>query len=581
MAAAATINNNNNSNTIRPIPTRTHVYDRGEMASVVLSLADAVPDSSIVTSETSGPRIRKRSRPAIQDSFEKMPNLPATPPPIPAATTTATRSPSSSSSSLTLLGAKNAELLRTNQRQYKERNDSERWQHLLTPLDKTGLLYLNTSGVSDDHEPEATTKSNKKNPLYMRRMSQALHARNTNVARLKSLSTKSSLRKLTQMNHNSLIRKMGASQLAFSHRLSILRDAYVRPLLSLAIKDAQENVELGQMLVKQGVTLNHRDELPKKMQLSKSANKTIAELFSHLPQLIREHKELASALEATTFASTPVKIDFEEVVHQIQRLSYFYKEFTLTHLWSLQNFENLVYSDKKVKKAITILEAKAPDDHQDIRSLLFSIHVSWFWRLSEDLHSLYTISRQLAQKRTAKLIGSCLDRLEKIIVQLWPSMERIADIQHAAMLQQRIDGLTEPLVGPQQRLIHMSIVDMRNKSLSATWKSLLAVILSDRIFLIRRKKLNAPFKVKYCIKFNELNVKFTHFNGTKTYGIILKKSKSINITLRVGSKKALHEWKALLQQLPINIDMDSSPFSTPNMMGHLPSIMNVNQYVCV
>lgn len=75
-------------------------------------------------------------------------------------------------------------------------------------------------------------------------------------------------------------------------------------------------------------------------------------------------------------------------------------------------------------------------------------------------------------------------------------MERIADIQHAALLQQRIDGLTEPLVGSQQRLLHMALVDVKKTTLVAMWKPLLMVILADRIFFLRRKTLDTRFKIK-------------------------------------------------------------------------------------
>jgi hypothetical protein len=75
-------------------------------------------------------------------------------------------------------------------------------------------------------------------------------------------------------------------------------------------------------------------------------------------------------------------------------------------------------------------------------------------------------------------------------------MERIADIQHAALLQQRIDGLTEPLVGPHQRLLHMALVDVKKTTLVAMWKPLLMMILADRIFFLRRKTLDSRFKIK-------------------------------------------------------------------------------------
>lgn len=77
----------------------------------------------------------------------------------------------------------------------------------------------------------------------------------------------------------------------------MLRKYYIRPLLSIAIKDAQENIELAQELHKQGVVASHREELPKRIQLSRSANKTISELFTHIPQLSHEHGELSNAIE--------------------------------------------------------------------------------------------------------------------------------------------------------------------------------------------------------------------------------------------------------------------------------------------
>ena len=67
-----------------------------------------------------------------------------------------------------------------------------------------------------------------------------------------------------------------------------------------------------------------------------------------------------------------------------------------------------------------MLEEKAPADHRELRPMLFTMHVSWLWRLVENLHSLYTISRQLGQKRVARPISLCLDHLEKIAAKLWP-----------------------------------------------------------------------------------------------------------------------------------------------------------------
>ncbi|RKP25130.1 hypothetical protein SYNPS1DRAFT_22864 [Syncephalis pseudoplumigaleata] len=503
-----------------------------DVASNIVTLADTVLDSSMLAEEAQ--RARKASRPLCCYS-----------PPNP------------------IIDAPPKKMARTASRsEGAPKPEGERWRYLLMPPASTGLLYLGDHAAASD----GSSIFRRRTAIDIARMSQALHARKSSPVPSRRPTHKESALSTAKPGLRPLLGKLARFQATFSGRLALLRKHYAQPLLSLAAKDAEESFELAQELSRQGVAPNHRETLPQRIQLSRSANKTIVELFAYLPQLAHEHSELSRAIEAAADESTRGRVDFDRITYQMKRIGNHYREFASGHLWALQNFENLVYSDDKAKEAIRVLEDRAACSDRDIRAMLFSMHIQWFWRFAEELSRLYRCTIQLSDLGAIRSIGACLDHCEDVAGHLWPLMERIADIQHAALLQHRIDGLVEPLVGPQQRLLHMALVDIRKTALVAMWKPLLMVILSDRIFFLRRKTLDTRFRIKYCIRFNHTSAKFIKFNGTTTYGLVFQSPRFHQITVRIGSKKMLREWEALAKSLPFPVQHDIDVLNEPIVM---------------
>ncbi|KAI8057242.1 hypothetical protein BDF22DRAFT_670351 [Syncephalis plumigaleata] len=508
----------------------TPLHDRSGVASTIVTLADTVLDNSMLAEEAQ--KVRKTSRPICCFS-------PIAPIPIDGSTKRPAQMVDTTidDNSTTIIEDDGDD-------GSGDPSEKERWHHLFMLPANTGLLYLGDQAVIADRGSILSRKTS----ADIEYMSQALNSRKTTPVPSRLPSRIDVISSSSKSGLYVMLNKLDKFQLEFSRHLVMLRKYYIRPLLSLAIKDAEENVELAQELLKQGVTACHREELPKRIQLSRSANKTISELFTHIPQLAHEHGELSNAIEVVANEAVSGRGDYKRISYQMQRIDSYYMEFTQNHIWALQNFENLVYSDNKVKDAIRILESKAPSNHRNLRVLLFSMHINWFWKFAEDLHQIYLLCMERANLMPPDQSS------HKIAKQLWPFMERIADTQHAALLQQRIDGLTEPLVGSQQRLLHMALVDVRNTTLAAMWKPLLMVILVDRIFFLRRKTLDTRFKIKYCIYFNQTSARFVQFNRAKSYGLIFQSPRYHELTVRIGSKKLLREWQTLTKSLsfPVN-----------------------------
>ncbi|RKP08070.1 hypothetical protein THASP1DRAFT_30118 [Thamnocephalis sphaerospora] len=276
--------------------------------------------------------------------------------------------------------------------------------------------------------------------------------------------------------------------------------------------------------------------------------KVISAPFSSLFKLIELHTRFLMALKRERPLDGRPEVVTSLLLDHVPRLSCYYK-FAYDHPMALCKFETLVFLDKQLAKAIEIRDDASP--YAGLRALLFTVPVSRIWYYGGVLRSIHRRMGNALPRQLLNKLELCLRNLEKLARHLWPIMHHVANMQRVALMQRNLAGLKRTLMTPTQQIHHLDTLEFRVHEDTASWCKASAILLSDRLLLLREKGgRNNRFTLRMGVFFAESTFTFTKklFNSNAG-GFYVHQPHHVDIQLRIVNKEALQTWRHLLAQL--------------------------------
>ncbi|RKP08417.1 hypothetical protein THASP1DRAFT_29775 [Thamnocephalis sphaerospora] len=276
----------------------------------------------------------------------------------------------------------------------------------------------------------------------------------------------------------------------------------------------------------------------------------ISRLFEHLDSLIDVHVRFLEALKRGQALRALPYIVVPIIAIFVKQLSV-YTMYAQSMVDALREFESLAFSNSKLANFIAARDKKSSKPH--LRALLITIPVSCIWHYGAVLNTMHEGFRKDAGSEDKQELEYCLGHLEQIAKCIWPALQNIANTQHIATLQKRIQGISSSLLVPGQQ-IHMvdSIYILEDHGDESLIKqlSVYAIILTDRIVLFKVTRNRKQLNVHKMYLFANISFSFSKMSGRNYSCIyILRSNDATGVRLVPLSKELSATWRRHLKRL--------------------------------
>ncbi|KAI9594888.1 hypothetical protein BDF19DRAFT_443995 [Syncephalis fuscata] len=264
--------------------------------------------------------------------------------------------------------------------------------------------------------------------------------------------------------------------------------------------------------------------------------------FDHLFKMIELHSSFLSALKE----AHPVDLQPSRLAALfMEHIPHLHLHFAHANILAatLNSFETLAFNDEKLARTIKMRDQASLSEN--LRSLLISIPAARIWYYGSVLQTMYSRLSQSVNDPILEQLEWCLDNLESIARRMWPVLMKIGNVQRVALLQRNIVGIKESILSSSnQRIIYMDTIDNRTFNQSEEWQTSFAVLLSDRLLLLKetgRRKNRIVLKSSICLKDASL-FPAQKILGKSVNGFFVRLSNSNCIQLRVSNEHAFNKW---------------------------------------
>ncbi|KAI8051932.1 hypothetical protein BDF22DRAFT_776770 [Syncephalis plumigaleata] len=202
-------------------------------------------------------------------------------------------------------------------------------------------------------------------------------------------------------------------------------------------------------------------------------------------------------------------------------------------------FENLYFTDKKLRRTINQLEKMAPASRQSLRRMVFVIAIEQFWSIGTTLCDIYTSNKHIFSNDVNESLVACLVILEGIAADLWPLLRKLASQQRLALFQRNVANLKEPLLSLDHPLLYMSFVHYQVTPFKDDHIDGYGILLANELILVSKTNdTEREFTMQFRINWQGMQVQRAKYrNAFVGYGISIQSPYVSGIRIYIGDKK--------------------------------------------
>ncbi|RKP06227.1 hypothetical protein THASP1DRAFT_31952 [Thamnocephalis sphaerospora] len=399
----------------------------------------------------------------------------------------------------------------------------QRWQHLCTPLKVSGLLYCDAISLSSTLPDD--TAADMVSMLCSTGVSRASCSFVTQAMSAPSLELDSRLSQLVE------------AETYFLEQLEHLRDYYLAPLLgeptppqalqyatggtaqisksksrfipsvlsTLFKRKSHDSFQSSRRASTTSIIprrqrsnslLSPNDAYARNSSIShapqqavyypSAANKAIIfSPFEAVEPLISVHTRLLYKLKQGFVLDVLPQVVVQIISESLGQLS-IHKAHIQGMVDAMCAFESLVVHDEKLAKVIDIREKDS--DQEGLCALLTTIPVSCIWYYGGVLRMMRSQIDADGDPNGLHAIEECLDGLECIAASVWPTLEKLGDLQRIAVMQRRMFGVTSSMLMPGQRIHRIDSIECSGVDFTGKRQAMYAMLLADRLVLLKSRR---------------------------------------------------------------------------------------------